>query len=157
MLFCSSKVRQGVYDGSSSLTDSVIMTFPSIISSAVSASHSRTAVGAAARGGGDCKGNGEVNSASRCDDSSLTGRDGRDGPTTIPGDPGNVLVNRRGSQTRRLAHSPTDVHPSNCGFGVGIALLFSRKNAITSGPQRVVGVSQDSRQTPKCLIDECQW
>lgn len=142
MLFCKTS---GVDEGSSSLTGSEIMTSPIVISSAVSASHSRVAVDAAARGGDGCEGNGELSNASRCDYSSLSGRDGRDDPTRVLGDPGTVLVNRRESQTRRLAHSPTDVHPSNCGFGVGIALLFSRKNAVTSGPQ-----------TAKCLIDECQ-
>lgn len=28
------------------------------------------------------------------------------------------------------------------------ALLFSRTDAVTSGPQRVIGVGQDSRKTP---------
>lgn len=45
----------GVNHGSSSLTGSEIMTFSVIISSAVSASHSRVAVDAAARGRDECK------------------------------------------------------------------------------------------------------
>lgn len=56
------------------------------ISSSVSASRSRIAV-EVARDGDDYEGNGEASNASRCDDSCLTGRDGRIDSTTIPGDP----------------------------------------------------------------------
>lgn len=163
MLFCSSYIRQAEWRMDVSLSRHHgygINDVSIIISSGESASHNRTPVDAAARDEDNWEGNGVANNASRCDDSSTTGRDWRDDSTIIPGDP------------RDDPFLPSPIHRPMCipviadsGSGGQMCNLtqfspfsVSRKYAVTSGLQsELIMANASSVQFLISIICVASW